>query len=1298
MMSAVEATPPLPKDTHRQGFRVIVNSEDLRQPTTALVDTGALIARYNVVKREILAEDALARIVPHATLSLINASGTAMTLHGVVDVHGHIKEHPISIRCAVVEHCPHDLILGMAFVDQYQVTLDGPSRTMIWKPLNPDAGRCSARVEPVCLEVDNSIVGVDVAAILGIGEGRKCQEQEKLQVSNAEGIDEPEDWIVSIPERRGTQEQGFKEVLERVHDMNWDNLELGEAERLRSLLLEFADIFVDGPSVMKVEPYTIPLKVEATPVFTKPYRRSPVERQVEAELIEQLQEAGILEAAHTPWGSPNVLVKKKDGTFRLTTNFRRVNQVVEMEQYPIPLIEDLLGDLVGVKFFGKMDLRQGFFQIPLSEKSKKVTGMSTYAGSYQYRVLPMGLNVSPGAFQRCMNEVLQGLLYQGARVYLDDVQVIGRSFDEFLSNLRTILQRFRIYQVRVRLEKSEFASQSMEYVGYEVGVKGLRPSERLVEKVRQWQEQLTTTREIQSFIGLVNYLRRFLKEYTGMVQPLRDILRGLNVNLRKKYKNDPVNEINVQDQWTDQHTEAVRAIKQALTQAPILAHPDPSKPYILETDASDGMLGAALLQKGEDGRLHPIAYESRILSKAERNYSTPEKEALAIIWALRIWRHLVASAQIQAYTDHEAVKWLFGPADYIGRSASRIARWRLLLDQYNVNVQYRPGYQNGLADALSRLPSAEDSMALLRPNMPDQTPPGDYIATVENGEIDDGRQWELPTPEVSEGWFAIVRQAWEEAVETDTQYQTWLRKLPRGVTERNAQHLELWWSDGQRVWVRDRSAQLSHRDRLVLPRDTRLRRAIIRYVHEKSGHGGREATWQRFSGSYHVDRGMRSLALTEVDACDWCQLNKQPAPSPTARAPLHPVPTTYRYELVVIDLLQAGVTSAQGNRYILSMMDHFSRYCILAAIPDKSAKAVAQAWLASWICRMGPPVQVHSDCGTEFVNQWFRELASLLGYQVTTTTGYTPQSNGGIERLNREVIRYLKAFTRDRHDTWDVHLPLAEYAYNTTYHSGIGMSPYRLLFGRDPPDLYTSMPGQPQANNTEAAMVTIPQYDDWSRRQLKLLREYQDVALRQTLMMRTAFKKKFDKRLKWKKQNNPMYQPGDKVLLWIPEPGRPGFSAKLATSWKGPYIVVKTSHEYHAVVKHLKTGRIARVHVNRLRRVAQRESADGVATSVSFVGTEENETSPMGPDPTQGDIAECLSSSYWMISWVSGTRTRTGKTGEREYCIHWYDHIVPPYHWIPESLLPEYVVSDLRHYFALPATHHSTEEAESDLG
>ena len=457
---------------------------------------------------------------------------------------------------------------------------------------------------------------------------------------------------------------------------------------LLDLLKEYNDVFpeklpLDLPPKRSVD-HAIETIPGSEPPSRPPYRLPPAQLEVMRRNIDELLKAGLIRPSVSPYGSPVLFVKKKDGSLRMCIDYRALNNITIKNAAPLPRIDDILDQLKGSKYFSIIDLRSAYHQIRLREEDIPKSAFRTRYGHFEFRVLTFGFTNAPATFQTLMNDIFRDVIDKYVTVYLDDILIYSVNEEEHKKHLELVLSRLRDHKLYAKLEKCEFVRHEVEYLGYMISQSGISPVPKKVEAIKQWPIPTTRT-EVRSFLGFVNFYRRFIKSYSKISSPLTDLTK-----------------VSVPFRWTPEAQASFEKLKEALITFPILQCPDFTLPFRVETDCSGFALGCVLLQDQGNGWL-PVAYESRKLTDAERRYPVHEQELLAFVHALKHWRHYLLGRHFDAYTDHHSLQYFQTQQQLSGRRA----RWSDLLQEFDVTIHYKKGATNIVADAISRRPDLQ---------------------------------------------------------------------------------------------------------------------------------------------------------------------------------------------------------------------------------------------------------------------------------------------------------------------------------------------------------------------------------------------------------------------------------------------------------------------------------------------------------------------------------------------------------------------------------------------------------------
>ena len=389
---------------------------------------------------------------------------------------------------------------------------------------------------------------------------------------------------------------------------------------------------------------------------------------------------GLIRESYSPWNSPVVIVTKKDGSARFCVDYRKINNITITDAHPLPRIDELLEKFRKGRWFTSIDLASGYWQVEMNHDDKDKTAFTCHLGLYEFNVMPFGLKNAPPTFQRLMNKVLKEYLDDFVIVYIDDILIYSKTYEEHLEHLEKVFERLREANLMIKLKKCKFCMPNVEFLGHIVGRDGLQPDPTKIDKMRNLKPPVDLT-TLRGALGLFSYYRKFVKGFSTVAKPMTELLR----------KDEPFI-------WNEKRQRAFDILKEKLTTAPILGYPDYEKPFILFTDASGKGLGAVLSQKQNDKEV-VIAYASRSLNKAEQNYPITELEALAVVWAINHFHKNLILRRFTVITDHSALTTLMKTQEPKGRRA----RWIMKLQEYDFDIKHRSGKKNSNADALSRL-------------------------------------------------------------------------------------------------------------------------------------------------------------------------------------------------------------------------------------------------------------------------------------------------------------------------------------------------------------------------------------------------------------------------------------------------------------------------------------------------------------------------------------------------------------------------------------------------------------------
>ncbi|KAK2889745.1 hypothetical protein Q8A73_018045 [Channa argus] len=690
------------------------------------------------------------------------------------------------------------------------------------------------------------------------------------------------------------------------------------------------------------------------------------------------------------------MVRKKTGKWRPCVDYRRLNAVTKKDSYPLPRIDDALDYVAGSCWFSSLDLRSGYWQVELAPEARSKTAFTIGQGLWQFKVMPFGLCNAPATFERLMERVLKDIPRSRCVVYLDDLLVHAKGFEDAINNLAGVFMAIRQAGLRLNPAKCHLLARETQFLGHVVNEHGVTTDRAKVAAIKEWP-QPTTTSELRSFLGLASYYRRFVKDFATIASPLHR-----------------VTEKGRRFEWSEACSRAFQRLKVDLSEALVLAYPDPQQPFIVDTDASGVGIGAVLSQGGEKGE-RVVAYYSCSLSRPERNYCVTRRELLAVVLALRHFRPYLLGTRFTLMTDHASLTPLLN----FKQPEGQVARWLEILQEYDFDIQHRPGRQHGNADALSRRPCLLDECRYCRRH--EERELGPLAAAVTTGEGEPFSREQLQQHQEMEPVLAEVR-SWLET----QQRLEWPAISARGpeIKLLHSQWGSLELCDG--ILYRRWRAPGRGADRLQFLVPSALRAEVLRWVHGSAGagHFGNSKTVRRLRQRFYWP-GCRQDAELHVHCCDDCTAQK--GPTQRSRGPLQQYLVGAPMERVGVDILGPFPTTEAGNRYILVAMDYFTKWPEAYAVPDQTATTAAQRLVEDMFSQFG--------------------------------------SDGLVERFNRTLATQLAILTSRHQKDWDQPLPLVLWAYRTAVQESSQCSPATLMFGRElrtPVDLVFGPPPEPE--------------------------------------------------------------------------------------------------------------------------------------------------------------------------------------------------------------------------------------------
>ena len=1116
-----------------------------RSSVLCVVDTGSSVClmserKWNEVKinEQLEPSDIVAEAANNMPLGILGKATMKLVCSG----------HEFDVEFYVVDKMSQDILLGLNWLVDHGITIFVNERKMSFADgkelklflydsslLDPDVALCEDVVVPAKHEViswarlsnpslsdqilepngDLANKGVVVARVIVRPEGQSIP----VQIVN------PGDKSIRL--FKGTKlgqlqafEEDFKDPGVSIghqdqRDLHFEigELEQEEKETLEAFLHDQQDVFAS--SVKEIGTTHVTEHVvdtgDSRPIKQLPRRLPQALKPVVDKQVNEMLEAGVIRPSNSPWASPIVLVRKKDGTWRFCIDFRKVNDQTVKDAYPLPQVNDIVDSLNGQKYFSTLDLTSGYWQVPVEKESiPKTAFVIPGGGHFEFLKLPFGLSNAVPTFQRLMATVLQGLLGTKCLVYLDDVLVFGSSLKEHSANLQDVFEAIRKAGLKLNPKKCVFAKTKVKFLGYELSGEGLAPDSEKVSAIKEFPKPVDVS-SLRSFLGMMGYYRRFVGGFSKIAAPLHKLLQK-----------------DIKFVWDENCQKAFEELKNSLISAPVMAFPRYDQEFVLYTDASDVGVGSILAQKDDSGVEKTVAFASRAFSGSEKNWTTTEKEAFAVVWSLEHFNAYVYGHKVVVYSDHRALQWLRD----IKNPSGKLARWILKLEEFDYTIVHRAGSLMAHADALSRAPVN-----------------GIKVVGMTAEELLDAQLLDEDLSTVV-GW--VTDGVRPDTISTDSQVLKILYKLFDNLLINDQGLLCRKWFDYNNEKVRIQ---------IVVPEG--MQKKVVAQAHSICGHMGVAKTFEQVQRNYYWPGFNKSVEVF-CKVCDTCARNKV---VPMPRFPMKPIEViAVPFHMVGVDIIGPLVRTRAGNRYILTLIDYFTKYTEAIPLPNQEAETVARA-LEEIFARHGMPAVILTDQGSNFESKIIKSICSLFGIEKRRTTPYHPQTDGLCERFNGTLKSLLrKRVNRDR-DNWDEQIAAALLAYRSSIQASTGLSPFEMLYGRE-----ATLPLSISRDNSTLKPIQGPtKYLSELKDRFSHLK---DIASDRQKAAQEKQKKLYDARHRVESKKD--FYAGDLVLL------RDQRARGLDNKFIGPFEIV-TTLDSSCLIRSLDTQKLKTVHYNRLK-------------------------------------------------------------------------------------------------------------------
>lgn len=849
--------------------------------------------------------------------------------------------------------------------------------------------------------------------------------------------------------------------------------------------------------------HTIIMK-HSEPSKQKYYPRNPKMQSIINEQINELLKEKLIEPSKSAYSSPIVLVKKKAGTWRMCVDYRQLNENSVKDAYPIPIIQNILSKLREANFISTLDLKSGYWQIPIKAESRHLTAFTVPGrGLFQWKVMPFGLHSAPATFQRILDSIIGPEMDPFAIAYLDDIIISSKTFKDHICHLAKVFQKLRDHNLRINIEKCTFCTSEIKYLGHLVCEEGIKTDPEKTKAIKEMPAP-TTVKGVRQFIGLCSWYRCFISNFSDISTPLTQLMKK-----------------NAKFHWGQEQQNAFDTLKERICQDTVISCPDYTAQFFFQTDASNDGLGAVLFQRDSKDQERVIAFISRTLRKAERNYSATEKECLGVFWAISKLKPYLEGYKFTVITDHQSLKWLWTLKSPTGR----LDRWAAVLREYDFDIEYRKGKQNVVPDTLSRnpLPCPMEE---------------------ENFEHLNLRVCNLND---SEDWTEKKRIQICKNPEKFSDFQEingkLFRHIPSGMTES-----EDW--------------------KLCVPRALINQIFLENHVNTTAGHAGTNKTIHRITSKYFWPGMYRDIKRC-IANCESCILYKANQVGPAGYA--HSTQTNEPWEVITIDFIGPLPRSKKGHTMLLVFHDKHTKWSEFSPLRAATSVSLINSFRERIISRFGCPKIVITDNGSQFISTKFKQFLASNGIRQQFTPPYTPQCNP-TERVNR-VIKTIMAQYAVKHKNWDEYLPELQMAYNTSIHEATQFSPAFLNYGRilrHPKNTYDEVLDGKKLHT---------QSDEDRIRNLKDIRELVKNILSKT---KKDQQRHYNlRRRNWAPQIGDKIYIKNHVL----SSAENKFNAKLAPKFKGPYRVEGFLSPTIIEIRNLETNKKSTSHIQDIKTI-----------------------------------------------------------------------------------------------------------------
>jgi transposase InsO family protein len=815
------------------------------------------------------------------------------------------------------------------------------------------------------------------------------------------------------------------DVVEQLTHLNQS-----QKDDLLKVLKQFTKLFDGTLGVYPHRKFHIDIMPGAKPKHVRPYAIARIHLEPFKKELDHLVSIGVLSPqGASEWGSPTFITPKKDGRIRWVSDLRELNKVVIRKVYPLPIIQDILKKRAGYEFFTKIDISMQYYTFELDEESKDLTTIVTPFGKYRYNVLPMGLKCSPDFAQETMENIFRDVL--DAEVYIDDIGAFSNSWEHHLKLLHTILTKLQENGFTVNPLKCDWAVKETDWLGYWLTPTGLRPWKKKITAILN-MEAPSNLKQLRGFVGMVNFYRDMWPHRAHILAPLT-----AKTGAPKKGAKQP------KFVWTEDMEKAFKQMKAMMASDVLCAYPNHNKPFDIFTDASDYQLGACVMQDGQ-----PVAYYSKKLNSAQRNYATMDKELLSIVMTLKEFRSMLLGAVINIHTDHKNILTL-------GDSSQRRLRWISYVDEYGPTLHYIKGPNNVIADTFSRMPMKTTApLIMVGKEEPTADPLECHFSVTDDVELmkclaylpDEECYLNLPADSAVDN--PLDMETIKEQQDADNDLQRQATKYADRYVRKSVSSI-----DNVLCYVKPGDPPANWK--IALPKS--MLQPTIRWFHQVTGHPGSKRLHMQISSRYY-HRDLRRL----IDSykCDHCQRHKLDGKG-YGHLPEREI-RSMPFEECAVDLIGPWKVQVRTKPYkfsALTIIDTVSNLVELVRIDEKTSAHIAKKFAQVWLTRYPWPARCIHDNGGEFIGPEFQLLLEGCRIKDVPTTSKNPQANSICERMHQTVGNVLRTLLHGQppqqitgaraKEFIDEALSITMHAVRAGMHSTLGSSPGSLVFNRD---------------------------------------------------------------------------------------------------------------------------------------------------------------------------------------------------------------------------------------------------------